>query len=399
MSKACGALLAWLAATSLRGADPMLTDEMVARALVSGGNPARLQRVLAQARRGEAMTVGVIGGSITQGARASRADLNYGSLLAAWWRQAFPGLQVTFRNAGIGATGSNLGAHRVQADLLAHAPDLVVVEYAVNDAPDQASAETLEGLVRQVLKHPRQPAVILLFTMHRNGGNAQAWHGKVGAHYGLPMVSFRDAVWPEIEAGRLKWEDVEADEVHPNDVGHCLCADLITRFIETVRTTLPPDAALAPIPPVPTALFTDLFEHARLLTAKTLSPARCEGWSELTGGPFGPGWRSDTPGSVLEFEVWGRAFTVVFHRLKGDMGRVAVSVDGGAPTTLEAWFNADWGGYSAPGVLPRCEKDGPHRLRVELRPDKAPESRGNRFELRAILAAGAAEPTAGEAGP
>ena len=366
----------------------MLTQTMAERALVSAGDAARLQRALARARRGEPITVGVIGGSITQGARASKPELNYGSLVAAWWRQAYPAAPVTFRNAGIGATGSNLGAHRVQKDLLAYIPDVVVVEYAVNDSADQAAAETLEGLLRQILKHPKAPAVVMLFTMHRNGGNAQEWHGKVGAHYAVPMVSLRDAAWPEIAAGRLKWEEIEADEVHPNDAGHRLCADLVIRVLETVRASLPTDAALAPIPPLPAPLLTDLYEYARLFTAKDLTPLSNQGWTELAKGPFGPGWRSEVPGSVLEFELPGQAFTLVFHRIKRDMGRVAVSVDGGVPTTHEAWFNADWGGYSAAGVLPRCALAGPHRIRVELLAEKAPEGKGNLFEIQAILAAG-----------
>ena len=136
----------------------------------------------------------------------------------------FPQAQVTFVNAGIGATGCNFGALRAQRDLLSKRPDFVVVEYACNDANTQAAAETLEGLLRQILKQPNQPAVIMLFMMARGGRNAQEWHSKVGRHYGLPMVSFRDAFWPEIEAGRMKWEDVIADQVHPNDRGHACCA-------------------------------------------------------------------------------------------------------------------------------------------------------------------------------
>lgn len=381
-------LAAALAAAGIAGAEPMLTTEMAARGVVSWGDPARLQRALAKARRGEAVTVGVIGGSITQGARASKPELTYGNRVAEWWRKAFPGLEVRFRNAGIGATGSLLGAHRVREHLLVHNPDVVVVEYAVNDAAEQLSAETVEGLVRQILKQPGDPAVMMLFTMHRNGGNAQDWHAKVGAHYGLPMVSFRDAVWPEIQAGRLKWEDVEGDEVHPNDAGHGLCADLITHVIGRVLAALPADGAAAPVSPVPSPLYTDLFEHTRLHTGASLKPVRQEGWVDLPGGPFGPGWRSDSPGSVLEFDVAGRAFTVVFRRIKGDMGRAAASVDGGPPTMLEAWFGADWGGYSATGVLPRTETPGPHRVRIELLGERAPESKGSRFEVEAVLAAG-----------
>ena len=191
-----------------------------ARSVVSMGDTARLQHALAKARRGEPVTVAVIGGSITAGAKASRPEKNYGGVLAQWWRQTFPKAKIELVNAGIGATGSNYGALRAQRDLLARRPDFVVIEYAVNDGNSQASAESLEGLVRQVLKQPNQPAVVLLFMMNHSGNNAQEWHGKIGEHYGLPMLSFRDALWPEIQAGRLKWDEVEADMVHPNDRGH-----------------------------------------------------------------------------------------------------------------------------------------------------------------------------------
>jgi hypothetical protein len=81
---------------------------------------------------------------------------------------------------GIGATGSNYRALRVQRDLLARGPDFVVVEYSVADGNSQESAETREGLLRQVLKRPNQPAVALLFMMYRQDGNVQQWHSKVG---------------------------------------------------------------------------------------------------------------------------------------------------------------------------------------------------------------------------
>ncbi|MGV3757553.1 MAG: SGNH/GDSL hydrolase family protein [Verrucomicrobiota bacterium] len=211
-----------------------LALEAYARSLVSAGDTARLQRVLTTAREGKPIVVGVIGGSITQGAKATKAELRYGNLVAQWWRTNFPNCKVEFVNAGIGATGSNYGALRAGRDLLAKNPDFIVVEYAVNDVNTKEMAETLEGLIRQILKAPNQPAVVMLFTMNKSGNNAQEWHSKVGAHYGIPMVSFRDALWPEIQAGKLKWEDVEADEVHPNDRGHAYAAEFVTRFIDSV---------------------------------------------------------------------------------------------------------------------------------------------------------------------
>ena len=45
-------------------------QELLIKSLVQTGNPARLQRALDRARRGEEVTIAFIGGSITQGAGA-----------------------------------------------------------------------------------------------------------------------------------------------------------------------------------------------------------------------------------------------------------------------------------------------------------------------------------------
>jgi lysophospholipase L1-like esterase len=233
-------------------------------ALLATGDTARIQEVFARARSSEPLTIAVIGGSITGGAVASAPTNSYGSRVTAWWRQAFPKAEIKFVNAGIGATGSDYGAFRARRDLLIHRPDFVVVEYAVNDPNTKQSAETLEGLLRQILKQPNQPAVVLLFMMSQGGNNAQEWHSKVGVHYGLPMISLRDALWPEIKAERLKWDAVMADVVHPNDLGHECAAGFITNLLEYV-SKMP-----APIRPIPAPLFTGLYEHVSLHEAADL---------------------------------------------------------------------------------------------------------------------------------
>ena len=97
-------------------------DPITSRSVVTAGDTARLQQALAKGRRGEPVTVAVIGGSITAGAGASSREKNYGSLLAQWWREAFPQAKIELVNAGIGATGSNYGALRAQRDCSTVAP-------------------------------------------------------------------------------------------------------------------------------------------------------------------------------------------------------------------------------------------------------------------------------------
>ena len=360
-----------------------------ARSVVSGGDTARLQQVLAKARRGEAITVGVIGGSITAGAMASQPEKCYGQLVAAWWRKTFPQAKIQFVNAGIGATGSDFGALRVHRDLLARSPDFVIVEFAVNDPNKKRCAETLEGLLRQILSQPNCPAVVLLFTMNDSGGNAQEWHGKVGQHYSLPMISFRDALWPEIQAGRLKWSDVEADQVHPNDRGHDYAARFVTSFLEKVLKESPIGEPRPRIKRLPEPLISDLYEHVTLLEAAALTPVSNQGWrfdeKDKTC------WQTDRPGSVIEFEVSGQAICIMDWRFRGSQGKAKVLVDDFPPVERDGWFEGTWGGYRNTCELARDLKPGKHRVRIELLAERNPQSTGHEFKVLGLGAAGVAK--------
>lgn len=356
-----------------------------ARWLVSPGAPARAQAALAKAREGRPVTVAVIGGSITAGAKATRPERQYGRLVAQWWREKFPQAKIEFINAGIGATGSNYGALRAGRDLLAKHPDFVVVEYSVNDRNTQAAAESLEGLVRQILNAPQRPAVIMLFTMAGGGRNAQEWHSKVGRHYDLPMVSFRDALWPEIQARRMKWEDVVADTVHPNDRGHAYCASFVTAVLEKLLDGLPPKDRLPAIQPLPPPLVSDVFEHTTLCEAPDLRPIANRGWAYDAKTRS---WKSGVPGSSIEFEISGRVLFTMHYVVRGPMGKAAVRIDGKPVRELNGWFDQTWGGYRQTNEVARFDNPGPHRIGFELQDGKSPESTGTEFRILGLGAAG-----------
>lgn len=356
------------------------------RSLVSAGDGARLARVMSKARRGESVTVGVIGGSITQGASASHDSKRYSNIVCEWWRKSFPKAKVEFVNAGIGATGSDYGALRVQRDLLSRNPDFVIVEYAVNDSNTRASAETFEGVIRQILKRENNPAVVLLFMMNKDGANAQEWFTKVGSHYGLPMVSYRDALWPEIQAGRMKWTDISPDEVHPNDRGHALAAGYVNNLLQRTLDQQAPDATPPAIPALPPPLFTGIYEFTELREANALKPVSNQGWTLSAEG-----WKADKPGSTIEFEMTGKVIFSAHYVIKGAMGRARVTIDEGAAKTLDGWFNQTWGGYRQTNIVGKDLPPGPHKIKFELLPDKSEGSTGNIFRILGLGAAGTAE--------
>lgn len=86
------------------------------KGLVNRGNRYALQGVMKRAEKGERVTIGFLGGSITQGSLSSKQENCYASRVFSWWSEHFP--QVQLINAGIGGTTSQFGAARVEGDLL-----------------------------------------------------------------------------------------------------------------------------------------------------------------------------------------------------------------------------------------------------------------------------------------
>ena len=358
---------------------------MLERSITSLGDGTKLRGVFENASRGEPITLGVIGGSITQGAHASQPSLRYASQLLAMLQAQFPKSSIRLINAGLGATGSNYAALRASRDLLMQQPDLVVLEFAVNDGKAQIFGETLEGLVRQVLSQPNQPAAVTLFMMRQNGDNAQERLASVGRHYGLPMVSYRDALWPEIEAGRTTWADISPDEVHPNDAGHAVAAELVAYLCQQAVQHMKkhgPDGIL------PMPLYTDDYQFAELLEATDLVPIHSNGWRLDTHCENQPGWISDQPGSRISFEIRGSRILLMFVRLCAGFGRVGVKVDDLPETIHDGWFDQTWGGYRETVEIASGLNDTPHRVQCRLLTDRSKGSTGHEFRLLGLGAAG-----------
>lgn len=157
------------------------------------------------------------------------------------------------------------------------------------------------------------------------------------------MLSFRDALWPEIQAGRLKWDEAEADMVHPNDAGHAFRARLVTDLLAKVLKNLPAADRLAQVKAVPQPLLGDLFEHVDLYEADAIKPIANQGW---TFDKKGKCWKSDQPGSRIELEIEGRVILLMDWHIRGPMGKAKVQIDDRPAAVRDAWFDPTWGGYA-----------------------------------------------------
>lgn len=214
-------------------------NKMVKNSLVSSGNNLRMKNAIEKALKGEDVTIAYIGGSITEGYNAINTQ-NFAYLSSQYFNDIFgKGDNVKFINAGMAGTPSSLGMIRYQRDVLDRtesAPDIVFVEFAVNDADDVTNGDAFESLVRNILNAENKPAVVLLFSVFQSQWNLQSRLQPVGEFYDLPMISIKDAVVPEIQSGALiNAEFFSPDGLHPTDAGHKIMADCINYYFDTVK--------------------------------------------------------------------------------------------------------------------------------------------------------------------
>lgn len=203
--------------------------------LINKGDWSKIKMVMEKAKKGEEVTLLFLGGSITQGSRASRQELCYASLVHKWWVEKFPKSKVTLINAGIGGTTSQFGVARVYQHALSKNPDFMLTEFAVNDEDDEFFMETYEGLIRKILSYENAPALMLMNNAwYDSGKSAESAHLPVAKNYNLPMVSMKSTIWAAIRDKELIKEDLSEDMLHPNDKGHELVAGVIIDFLEKV---------------------------------------------------------------------------------------------------------------------------------------------------------------------
>lgn len=346
-----------------------LTDAMYERAVVSEGNKARLAKAMKKAANGEDITVGVIGGSITQGSSATDHNNCYAELFHKYWVEKFPQSNVNFVNAGIGGTNSYLGVHRVDTQLLDSKPDAVIVEFSVNDTDKLMNKYSYDSLVRKILNCDSQPAVMLLFTTQEDGTSLWETHKEIGAAYDLPMLSYRAVVYPEVSAGTLDWKDISPDNIHPNDEGHKLIGQLVSRYLDSVYDDLDniDDSSGAFDTPAYTA---DYYKDAKMLGASDITPREISGF-EQGGNSVYPELFPDnfvTEGEgYLKFETECKCLGFFYlKKVDGKGGKYDVYVDGERKGTLDADFKGGWGNYGETQQILISKDSEKHTVEIKL---------------------------------
>ncbi len=205
--------------------------------------------------RDKELTVVYFGGSLTNGYGC--ADIHTESWRAksgAWLQTNFPDASIKLIDTAIGESGTHLGVYRVQRDVIGNKPDLLFVEYAINDLYDKAGQELaalrFETIVREVRCALPECDIVTVLTTNKNtapitksGGYfaEAAGHNSIATAYGLPVLNIGKGMLDsiaQIENNATWWDDLSIwnayfiDGVHPNSTGHNQYFLVVKEFLE-----------------------------------------------------------------------------------------------------------------------------------------------------------------------
>ena len=346
----------------------------------------RLKNLMKRAANGESLVIGFLGGSITQVSLSSTPKNCYAYLVYEWWKKSFPNAAFSFVNGGIGGTTSHYGGARAWKDVLCYRPDIVTVDFSVNDDANEFFEETYEGTLRRLLAAPSAPAVVVLNNVfYDTGKNAQDYHNRIADHYGIPHVSIKDTVYPDVESGKIVRADITPDNLHPNDKGHRLVADEICKLLDSIKAEVEEEtiageniegkstkteaSVLLPAP-----LTENAYEHSRLIQIQDneaildgflVDPIEKKGMLDI----FKNGWTAAHTNDKISVEIECSCLAVQYRKsVQQPVPKAKAVIDGDEAhaVILDGNFTEDWGDclYLEP-LLHHAEKKV-HRIEITI---------------------------------
>ena len=316
-----------------------------------------LPNVLAKMAAGETVRIGYLGGSIT-------AQSGWRPKSKKWFQEQYPQATISEINAAIGGTGSGLGVFRLDYDVLQYKPDLLFVEFAVNDngLDPEKIFRSMEGIVRKTWRANPETDICFVYTIAHNmlprfeagvfPRTASVFEA-IADHYAIPSIHMGYDVAKQTREGTVvfkapqpKTDEEKAaldgkvlfssDGVHPHpDGGHDLYLAAIVRSMALIKEqgSPGPHALVTPIK-------ADNWEDATLLPLD--SAALSGDWTKLDpaadsmakrfGHRMPALWRATQPGASVTFTFKG-TYAAIYDLVGPDCGQITLQVDSDEPKT------------------------------------------------------------------
>lgn len=336
---------------------------------------AGLPHFAAKLAEGDPVTVALLGGSITNG------NFCYRLQLSKYLEDTYPGTKFRWINAGVGGTGADLGACRLDEHVLRYDPDLVFIEFSVNGAYTPG----MEGIIRKIQRHNPETDICLLYSA-RESQVADYQHDafpadvveeeRLAEHYALPSIHMAAKVAKLVADGSVVWrgdpDDADpdvtvfsADGLHPATAGGNFYAAAVARGLDKCLSAT--DLPARPLLPQP--LYGTQWDGAATLSNTDIRLG--DGWQMIDAAAdpalkkyakwWGTVLTTDTPGAELSFNIEGDMFGI-FDLAGPDSGELEVYIEGKHHSTLARHDARSKNRYHAAYTMVKLPSAGHHTI-------------------------------------
>lgn len=324
------------------------------------------------------MNIYFVGGSITEGAGASKYINSYAALVSKYLEDEYRE-NLNIINLGAGGTASNFGVFRIAQHFSKQKPDIVFLEFAVNDRiyPLDDINIYYENLIIEIFKWNKKVKIISLEMPTGMSDACSTEHKKIAYHYNIPVIDVQDSVWKEIGRDKYTWKDISIDNLHPNDMGHKIYGEIIVKVLKNINLE-----------------HIECWVHKKPITNYILRNPGIKSYEECTfygnwvekevnlNNKFSVGAMTESIGDCIEINFKGRYLSVMALLSKAS-GILECILDDKFTFKLDLYMNNE--GYFSTLINLKDIEDGNHNLLMKLSENRNPESCGNEIIIGGFL--------------
>lgn len=240
----------------LAGEDESLNKD----ALYKEGDLTRLAKAIKKSKSGKEVLIMFYGNRANTG--DTYADTPYWRVFGEFWSSNIgPCKTVAISMDNFTSIDACM---RVDNDILRWKPDVVFLDFAVQDAiasMTTTNTQAYDNLIRRILKSSSKPAVVSLIltgaeqeSFRMNAANADIFSSasklqkQVASYYNIPIIDFENALWDnmvelvkvttKMEIPLMTWATVGENNVAMNNTGHMILCGTINYLVDKVNKKL-----------------------------------------------------------------------------------------------------------------------------------------------------------------
>ena len=326
------------------------------------------------------LNISFMGGSVTSGMGSSAVKGGFRTRLINFLKEECPSAIFKETGSTLGGNGSQYGVYITDQMIASAKPDLVFIEYAVNNGYDGVTSEEklwnhYESMIHLIRKANPYADIVLVYVSDRGERSKDIIPilEQIADKYQLTSVDLHQALKDSMNSD-YKWEYYYgSDSVHPNDNGYDVMAEVLFGAVQYGLTTTPYTYAKLPLPAPKGTVQSE---------AKAVGATSCTiptGWTKAAKFSYGVDLfsgciQTTETGKTITVKFKGTHFGVLVDFAK-DAGVLEYSVDGGAYEQLNCHLD-----YSNPKARMLLENAANTEHTIVMR-----MASGSRMQIAAYL--------------